>query len=319
MLQDASLEQRLVRVLAIRTAAIDTLCFDLAAADRRPLVPFTPGAHIDVQVPNGLVRQYSLCGDARDASRYKIAVKREPDGRGGSRSMHEDLEEGSAIGILEPRNHFPLADDAKHSLFIAGGIGITPIYAMIQALDAAGGSWELHYCARSQAHAAFYPELVALGGRRVTSWFAEQPLLDARTLLHDIRDDTHVYCCGPTGLMGSVKQATAHWPAGRIHFEYFAAPARNDAPNRHFEIELRSAGMVLEVPPERTILAVVREHGIDVPSSCEEGVCGTCETRVLEGECDHRDLLLPEAEAAANTSMMICVSRARSHRLVLDL
>jgi ferredoxin-NADP reductase len=319
MLQDASVEQRLVRVVAIRKAGIDTLCFELAAADRRPLAPFTPGAHIDVQVPNGMVRQYSLCGDARDASRYTIAVKREAAGRGGSRSMHDDLEEGSAVGILEPRNHFPLAQEAKHSLFIAGGIGITPIYAMIQALHGAGASWELHYCARSQGHAAFYPELVALGEARVTSWFSEQPLLDARALLHDVRSGTHVYCCGPTGLMDAVKEATAQWPAHQVHFEYFSAPARHDPPNRAFDVELRTSGLLLEVPPERTILQVVREHGIDVPSSCEEGVCGTCETRVLQGECEHRDMLLSEDEAAANTSMMICVSRARSRRLVLDL
>jgi vanillate O-demethylase ferredoxin subunit len=319
MLQDASLEQRLVRVVAIRTAAIDTRCFDLAAADRRPLAPFTAGAHIDVHAPNGDVRQYSLCGDPRDTSYYTIAVKLEHAGRGGSRSMHDDVEEGSALAILGPRNHFPLAADASHALFIAGGIGITPIYAMVQAVHARGGSWELHYCARSQAHAAFYPELVALGGTRVTSWFSEEPLLDARALLREVRQGTHVYCCGPAGLMTAVKDAAAHWPAGSVRFEYFSAPTRARAPSRAFEVELRQSGLVLTVPADRTILQRVREQGIDVASSCEEGVCGTCETRVLEGECEHRDLLLSEDERAANRSMMICVSRARSPRLVLDL
>jgi len=319
MLQDASLEQRLVRVAALRTAAIDTLCFDLAAADRRPLAPFTAGAHIDVHAPNGDVRQYSLCGDPRDTSHYRIAVKREIAGRGGSRSMHDDVEEGSALAILGPRNHFPLAADGTHALFIAGGIGITPIYAMIQAVHARGASWELHYCARSQAHAAFHQELVALGGTRVTPWFSEEPLLDARGLLRVVRGGTHVYCCGPAGLMTAVKDASAHWPAGSVHFEYFSAPARAHAPNRSFEVELRQSGLVLTVPPERTILQTAREHGIDVSSSCEEGVCGTCETRVLEGECEHRDLLLSDDERAANRSMMICVSRAKSPRLVLDL
>jgi ferredoxin-NADP reductase len=319
MLSDATLSERLVRVVAIREAAIDTLCFELAAADRRPLPPFTPGAHIDVHAPSGQVRQYSLCGDARDASRYTIAVKREADGRGGSRSMHDDVEEGGPLGIVEPRNHFPLASEAAHSLFIAGGIGITPIYAMIRALDAADRAWDLHYCARSEGHAAFYAELAALGGPRVVPWFSETPILDARALLREVRDGTHVYCCGPPGLMAAVKEAALHWPADRVHFEYFAAPGRVDAPNRRFEVELRASGLFLDVPAERTLLAVVREQGIEVASSCEEGVCGTCETRVLEGECEHRDFLLSEAERAANKSMMICVSRAKSPRLVLDL
>jgi len=319
MLQDGALEQRLVRVVAIRTVAIDTRCFDLAAADRRPLTPFAPGAHIDVQAPSGQVRQYSLCGDPRDRSRYSIAVKRAADGRCGSRSMHDDVEDGSPLGILDPRNHFPLAPEAAHSLFIAGGIGITPIRAMIHALDASGDSWQLHYCARSAAHAAFHAELAALGGARVTPWFSAEPVLDVRALLRDVRDGTHVYCCGPTGLMAAVKDAASHWPAGRVHFEYFSAPAHVDAPNRSFEVDLRRSGLVLEIPPERSILQEVRDRGIEVPSSCEEGVCGTCETRVLEGECEHRDFLLSDDERAANHSMMICVSRAKSSRIVLDL
>ena len=319
MLADGTLEQRLVRVVAIRKAAVDTLCFDLAAADRRPLAPFTPGAHIDVHAPNGQVRQYSLCGDARDASRYTIAVKREVAGRGGSRSMHDDVEEGSALGIVDPRNHFPLAGDAAHSVFVAGGIGITPICAMIRSLAADGRTWELHYCARSQAHAALYPDLCELPGGQVVPWFSEIPLLDVPALLADVRMGTHVYCCGPTGLMAAVKAASAHWPAGQVHFEWFAAPERTRAASEGFEVELRQSGMVIDVPPDRTILQVVREHGLDVASSCEDGVCGTCETRVLGGECEHRDFLLSDAERAANRSMMICVSRAKSRRLVLDL
>jgi len=319
MLQDASLEQRLVRVVTIRRAAVDTLRFDLEAADRRPLLPFTPGAHIDVHAPSGQVRQYSLCGDARDASRYSIAVKREAGGRGGSRSMHDTVEEGSALGIVGPRNHFPLAADASHSLFIAGGIGITPVYSMIRSLDAGARSWELHYCARSEAHAAFHAELAGLGHERVFPYFSEQPLLDVRTLLATVRDDTHVYCCGPASLMSAVKETSARWPAGRVHFEWFSAPEQAPSQNHPFEVELRRSGRILAVPSDRSILQVVREHGIDVSSCCEEGVCGTCETRVLGGECDHRDLLLSDHEHAEGASMMICVSRARSPRIVLDL
>ena len=319
MLDDASLEQRLVRVVAMREVAIDILSFDLVAADHRPLAPFTPGAHVDVHTPGGFVRQYSLCGDPRDGSRYSIAVKREVAGRGGSRSMHEDVEEGSALALLGPRNHFPLADDASKSLFIAGGIGITPIRAMIQSLHAQQRAWELHYCARSEAHAAFYTELAAMGSDGVTPWFSETPLLDSQVLLREVRAGTHLYCCGPAGLMAAVKDASAHWPSDHVHFEYFAAPPHADPPNRSFEVELRASGLVFEVPAQHTLLQSVREHGIDVPSSCEEGVCGTCETRVIEGECEHRDFLLSEDERASNRTMMICVSRAKSRRLVLDL
>jgi vanillate O-demethylase ferredoxin subunit len=153
----------------------------------------------------------------------------------------------------------------------------------------------------------------------VTPWFSEQPLLDVRALLREVRDGTHVYCCGPAGLMAAVRAAAAHWPQGCVHFEYFAAPARVHAPNRAFEVELRRRGLVLEVPAGQTLLQALRAHGIDVPSSCEEGVCGTCETRVLEGECEHRDCLLSDAERAASASMMVCVSRAKARRLVLDL
>lgn len=312
-------EQRLVRVAAISRAANEVLAFELVAADRRPLEPFSPGSHIDVHAPNGMIRQYSLCGDARDPARYVIAVKREEAGRGGSRSMHDGVEVGSALAIVGPRNFFPLHGEAAHSVFVAGGIGITPIRSMIRALDSEGRSWELHYCARSHGHAPFLEELRALAPTRVNAYLSEAPLLDARALLRDVRSDAHVYCCGPEGLMSAVRSASAHWPEGRVHFEWFAAPRAQWPANTAFEVSLARGGITLPVPADRTILQVVREHGIDVASACEEGVCGTCETAVLDGVPEHRDMLLSAQERAAGRSMMICISRSKSPKLVLDL
>ncbi len=309
---------RLARVVSIRPVATDILRFELEPADRRPFAPFAPGAHIDVTTPGGPVRQYSLCGDPASARRYAIAVKLEREGRGGSKSMHGWIEEGDSLAFSGPRNLFPLAPEGA-SLFIAGGIGITPILAMVQALAAAGRPWELHYCARSREHAAFHQELAALRGGEVIPYFSEAPLLDARALLREARGETDLYCCGPAPLMQAVKEAAGHWPAGRVHFEYFAAPAIAWPPNQPFEVELARQGIVLQVPRDRTVLQVLRAAGVDVPSACEEGVCGTCETRILAGEAEHRDMLLSDSEKAAGRTMMVCVSRSRSPRLVLDL
>lgn len=310
---------RLARVASIRPAAIDILCFELEPADRRPFPPFAAGAHIDLTTPGGPVRQYSLCGNPNQPRRYAIAVKLEAEGRGGSVSMHRSVEQGEALAFTGPRNLFPLAAGEGASLLIAGGIGITPIYAMAQSLSAQGRAWEAHYCARSAGHAAFRAELEALPGGHVSTYFSETPLLDAPALLREVRPGTDVYCCGPAPLMQAVRDAAAHWPAGRVHFEYFAAPAVQRPPNTAFEVELSRQGTVLQVPRDRTILQVLRAHGTDVHSACEEGVCGTCEVRVLSGDPEHRDMLLDDAEKAAGRSMMVCVSRSRSPRLVLDL
>lgn len=310
---------RRVRVTAVRQVAEDVRTFELVAADGRPLVPFAAGAHLHVQVPAGPLRQYSLCGDPRDESRYVIAVKREAAGRGGSASMHEAVEPGSILAIGGPRNNFPVSADASHSVLIAGGIGVTPLYAMAQTLQYSGRSWQMHYCARATGHAAFYRELCALRPGAVTSCFGATPSFDAAAALRDHRAGTHVYCCGPAGLMQSVKAATAHWPGDHVHFEWFSAPADTAAPGMAFEVELARSGMVLVVPEHLSVLQVVRAAGVEVPTSCEEGVCGTCETRVLAGTVEHRDHLLSVAERQTNRSMMICVSRADGGRLVLDL
>jgi ferredoxin-NADP reductase len=318
-MNDAEQELRLLRVAAVRQVALDVAAFDLVAADGRELAPFSPGSHVDVHLPNGLIRQYSLCSDADDVARYTVAVKKESAGRGGSLAMHDRIEEGSSIAIAGPRNLFPLAAGSHHSLFVAGGIGITPIFAMIRWLAARGQSWELHYCARSAEHAAFYQELCALGAAQVHPYFSEAPLLDTRALLAAPQAATDVYCCGPEGLMKAVKDASADWNPAQVHFEWFAAPEVAHAPNQPFEVELAKSGRVLCVPHDQSLLQVLHGEGIAVPSACEEGVCGTCETRVLAGEVDHRDLLLSAAERAANGSMMACVSRACSARIVLDL
>lgn len=320
MTTDADQELRRVRVAAVHDVAVDVRTYELVSADGRPLPDWTPGSHIDVHVPAGLVRQYSLCSDPTIRNRYRIAVKKEPGGRGGSLSMHEDVETGSVLAIGLPRNYFPLASDHAPSLLIAGGIGITPIYAMARSLAADGRrSWTLHYCARSAAHAALRDELQRLAPQSVVQHFSEAPVLDVASLLGAQAPDVHVYCCGPVGLMAAVKEATANRDPERVHFEWFAAPPVDHSHDQVFEIELARSGIVANVSADRTILQVVRECGIDAPSSCEAGVCGTCETVLLAGDADHRDLLLTPDERAQNRSIMICVSRARSKRLVLDL
>ncbi|WP_423198546.1 Phthalate dioxygenase reductase [Cupriavidus sp. H19C3] len=322
--QALSGELRLVRVVAMQAVATDVMHFELCAADGRPLPPFAAGAHIDVHTPAGLVRQYSLCGVPGATERYAIAVKYERAGRGGSASLHGDVEVGSALGISAPRNHFPLADSTGHSILVAGGIGITPILAMIETLQGAGRSWELHYGARSAGHAAFHADLVARFPERVQGYFGETPVLPVQNIVDRIDvlgDDTHLYCCGPGGLMRAVAAAARPEVAARVHFEWFAAPAHDAAEqaSQPFEVEVASTGAVLPVAAGESALAVLRAHGIDIPSSCEEGVCGTCEVRVLAGHVEHRDLLLSEAERQSNQCMMVCVSRARNERLVLDL
>ncbi|MGH7067061.1 MAG: PDR/VanB family oxidoreductase [Acetobacteraceae bacterium] len=312
-------ESRRVSVSAVRQAAEDVRTFDLVAADGRPLAAAPAGAHLIVEVPAGLIRHYSLCGDPRDASHYVIAVKREAAGRGGSASMHQAVEPGSSLTIAGPRNNFPLAGDSAFSILIAGGIGITPLLAMAQQLQYSGHPWEMHYCARSAAHAAFLPALTALSPDAVTPYLSPTPIFDAATALGRVRPGTHVYCCGPQGLMQAVADATAHWPDGHVHFEWFSNPTDAEVRNVAFEVELARSGLVLAVPEHLSVLQVVRAAGIDVPSSCEEGVCGTCETRVLSGLVAHRDQVLSAAERRANGSMMICVSRAEGNRIVLDL
>ncbi|MDS0134407.1 MULTISPECIES: PDR/VanB family oxidoreductase [unclassified Amycolatopsis] len=274
-----------------------------------PLPLWEPGAHIDLVLP-GFVRQYSLCGDPADRSAYRVAVLHERDGRGGSAYVHDKLSAGDRVSVSGPRNHFALVEAARY-LFIAGGIGITPILPM---LDRAGDDWQLVYGGRTRSSMAFTAELAAHGDRVSFRPQDEHGLLDLSSLLTDVRPGTAVYCCGPEPLLAAVEALN---PAD-LHVERFT-PVSDEGPRTAFEVELAGSGVVLPVPADRSILEVVEEAGVTVLSSCREGTCGTCETGVLGGEPDHRDSVLTADERLENEVMMLCVSRACSPRLVLDL
>ena len=291
----------------------------LRQVNNEPLPRWEPGSHIDLILGDAPTRQYSLCGDPEDHHVWRLGILRDPNGSGGSLYVHDQLQVGASVRIRGPRNNFPLVDSPKY-LFIAGGIGITPILAMIAVAEANGADWRLVYGGRQRASMAFLDELAAYGDR-VTVWPQDESgFLDLDGLLGTPLADTKVYCCGPEPLLAAVEAKAAHWPHGSLHVERFVAkpltePVRTDA----FDVYLAQSELTLSVPPDKSILDVVDAAGVGVLSSCGEGTCGTCETPVLEGEVDHRDSVLDDDEKAANDCMMICVSRACTARLVLDL
>ncbi|WP_369226865.1 2Fe-2S iron-sulfur cluster-binding protein [Streptomyces sp. R39] len=275
-----------------------------------------PGAHVDVVLGPELERQFSLCGDPRDRSGWRIAVLREPDGRGGSAYVHERLGVGDKVRVRGPRNHFRL-ESAPRYRFVAGGIGITPILPMLAAAEAAGAEWTLLYGGRTRGSMAFTDELARYGDGRVSvAPQDETGLLDLAAVLDDVPDGTLVYCCGPGALLDAVEERC---PAGVLRVERFQPKARQGGAEREFEVVLARSGRTLTVVPGVSVLDAVRAAGVEVLYSCTEGTCGTCETDVLEGDPDHRDSVLTEAERAAGETMLICVSRCRGARLVLDL
>jgi ferredoxin-NADP reductase len=305
------------------TPAEGVVVLDLAHPENDDLPRWEPGAHIDLILDDGLTRQYSLCGDPRDSGIWRVGVLLDPNSRGGSRYVHENLIEGATVRVRGPRNHFPLVD-AQHYRFIAGGIGITPIFAMIEAAQRAGNDWTLFYGGRTRASMAFADDLVERYPERVTVWPQdERGLLDLESLFKDPEDNTLVYCCGPEALLSAVEQHSAHWPAGILHIERFAAkaPTAEEAAEAldQFEVVCQRSGVSVEITSDQSILEVLEEEGIPILGSCYEGVCGTCEARVLGGTPDHRDSVLTDAERAAGEVMLICVSRSRTERLVLDL
>ena len=302
-----------------RTAADGVAVLRLRDPSGADLPPWEPGAHVDLLLGPELVRQYSLCGDPADRSVYQVAVLREPAGRGGSRYVHERLSERDTVRVRGPRNHFPL-EPAPRYLFLAGGIGITPLLPMLAAAQRAGADWRLVYGGRSRESMAFTDALARYGNRVTVHPQDTGGLLDLASLLDSPRADTLVYCCGPESLLSAVEERCARWPAGALHVERFA-PRESGAPARTgtFEVELARSGRVLGVPPDRSVLDVLEEAGAAILSSCREGTCGTCETGVLDGVPEHRDALLTDAERAANDTMFPCVSRSRGPRLVLDL
>lgn len=291
----------------------------LTSRDGADLPAWQPGAHVDLVLDDGLVRQYSLSGDPSDTTSYRVGVLREPDGRGGSAFVHEQLRPGSRVEVRGPRNHFVLEPSPRYVL-IAGGIGITPILPMIAQIAAQGAEWSLVYGGRTRSSMAFLDEL-AEHGDRVTVWPQdERGHIDLDALLGTPSDDTLVYVCGPTPLLDAVEERCASWPAGALHLERFAARAVGaPALDEPFEIELARSGRVLTVPVDRTVVDVLDDAGVVVLTSCGEGTCGTCETGVVEGTPDHRDSVLTPAEQERNDCMMVCVSRSCSKRLVLDL
>ncbi|NGO75090.1 oxidoreductase [Streptomyces sp. YC504] len=307
-------------VVADREAvAEDVVALTLRRAAGGPLPPWEPGAHIDLRLADGLVRQYSLCGDPADTESWRVAVLREPDGRGGSAQVHERLRPGVRLTSEGPRNHFQLAASPSY-LFLAGGIGITPILPMVAAADAAGADWRLEYGGRSTASMAFRTELARYGDRVRIRPQDTTGLLDLDGLLGTPLPDTLVYCCGPEPLLAAVEERCARWPQGALRVERFTPKPVDEAEeDEGFEVELARSGLTLKVPAGRSILETVEAAGVTALSSCREGTCGTCETEILGGVPDHRDAVLTEEERAGGEFMMICVSRAHSSRLLLDL
>ncbi len=307
-------------VQAADHAAADVVALTLADPGGAALPPWTPGAHVDLILEPGLVRQYSLCGSPADGRTIRVAILKAPHSRGGSAFVHERLVPGSVVRVRGPRNHFPLVGSPRY-LFIAGGIGITPLLPMMAEATAAGADWRLLYGGRSRASMAFADELAAYGEKVTLVPQDELGLLDLDSALGQPRDDTLVYCCGPEALLAAVEQRCASWPAGALHLERFAArtPPQDTAAGRPFELVLARSGRTLTVPAGRSVFDVVQEAGVSVLGSCHEGICGTCEQIVLDGDVDHRDSILTADERARNETMMICVSRCRSDRLTLDL
>lgn len=308
-----------LRVQSIRYAAKDTHLIELVEPTGAPLPATEPGAHIDLHLGNGIVRSYSLVESSEQPTSYTVGVKLDAKSRGGSRYVHEQLRVGSLMPVSAPRNHFPLTEDATHSVLIAGGIGITPIWNMLQRLQALGASWELWYSVRTRADIAFALQLQALG-ERVHIHVDEEAgaVLDLASIAQAAPARAHFYCCGPTPMLDAYEAATAHLPAEYVHLERFAAK-QAAAVEGGFVISLARSCMELTVPTGASVLDVLLENGIAVDSSCKEGICGCCEVAVLEGDVDHRDAILTEAERCANKTMMVCCSGAKSSRLVLDL
>ncbi|MHC0504779.1 PDR/VanB family oxidoreductase [Achromobacter aegrifaciens] len=285
---------------------------------------FSAGAHIDVHAGTGLVRQYSLCGAPQERDRYIIGILREASSRGGSEWIHDRCLEGAMIQIGEPRNHFPL-QEARRSILIGGGIGITPLLSMAEALHAAGGDFELHYCARSVGKTAFRGRIEqAAFSRQVRCHYDDGSVdqkLDLARLLSQPDAGTHVYVCGPAGFIDWVCREAAEAGLAReqIHFEYFGGKEIDSANDQAFDIKIASTGQLLRIPADRSAAAVLQEAGIDIYTSCGEGSCGTCVTRIVEGVPDHRDVFLTDDEHAAGDQFTPCCSRAKSPLLILDI
>jgi len=313
-----------VKVLRKRQEAQDIASFELVKPDGSALPGFSAGSHIDVQVPGGLTRQYSLCNDAAEQHRYRIAVLRDALSRGGSTGMHDAVQEGDMLLISEPRNHFPLVH-ARRTLLFAGGIGVTPLLSMAQRLGQVGADFTLHYCTRSPERTAFRDEIAAAPyAARVRFHHDDGDAAQKLQLEQELAQPdpgTHIYVCGPTGFIDWVVKTADRlgWGKDQVHLEYFGAAPQDTAGDRAFQVRIASSGATYDVPADQTVVHALQAHGIEILTSCEQGVCGTCITRVLQGECDHRDLYFTDEEKAKHDQFTPCCSRAKGAILVLDL
>jgi ferredoxin-NADP reductase len=314
---------RALVVERVTQVAEDIVRLRLVSPDGLPLPRWTPGSHIDIECGSpDVTRQYSLCGDPAEANVLEVAVLREPQGRGGSAWIHANVRAGDRVKIRGPRNHFRLDESLERIIFIAGGIGITPVCAMARRARALGIEYELHYSGRKRSTMAFLDDLAALHGDRLHVYAADEGRRnDFDALLAQPIPAAKVYACGPVRMLEALEQACAAWPEDALRIEHFVStigtfdPAREHA----FDVELKDSGIVLPVPPDQTVLQVLRAANIDIQSDCEEGLCGSCEVRVLAGQIDHRDVVLTRAERETHARMMTCCSRACGSRLVLEL
>jgi ferredoxin-NADP reductase len=314
-----------LRVHARQAEALNVVSLELRPAEGEMLPEHTAGAHVDVHLTDGgLTRQYSLCNLPGERHRYVIGVALAPNSRGGSASIHAKLRAGDVVEVSPPRNHFPLVEDAAHSVLIAGGIGVTPILAMALRLQALKRPFTVHYCVRNPVRAAFAEELIAAApGGQCQFIFDGLPgvaPLDMDSLVRRAAPDTHFYCCGPLGMLDGFNRASSSLPPGFAHSERFQAPTLPAAPTGgEFVLRLARQGRELRVLPHQSVLDVLEQAGIAVPSSCRDGICGTCETLVLDGEPDHRDCVLSDGERLRGDRMLVCVSRCKGDTLTLDL
>ena len=314
-----------VRVARKSIEAIDICTFELVDVNGGPLPAFSAGSHVDVHLPNGATRQYSLCNDPVETHRYLIGVLRDPASRGGSQAMHDAVSQGDVLTISAPKNHFPLAHEARRSVLLAGGIGVTPILCMAERLAIAGADFEMHYCTRSRDRTAFHDRISASAyAPKVQFHFddgAPAQKLDIPSLLATPQPGVHLYVCGPKGFMDFVL-GTARargWPEAQLHYEFFSAEIVKSDSDESFRVLLASSGRIVVVPKDKTVVQALADAGVEVQTSCEQGVCGTCLTRVIEGVPDHKDMYLTPDEQAANDQFTPCCSRSKSPMLVLDL
>jgi tetrachlorobenzoquinone reductase len=312
-----------VKLTDVKTVARDTNIYTFRRPDGGQLPAYKPGAHIDIHLPNGMLRQFSLLNPATDPDAYIVGIKLDAASRGGSRYIFGQLKVGDTLKISAPRNNFPLVEDAEHVVLFAGGIGITPIWCMAQQLAAQNRSWKLYYSCRSRADMAFLDLIEKFGSEHVHLHFddtAGGKFLDMTAAVTNAPANAHLYCCGPNPMLKAFEEATAGRPRPCVHVEYFT-PKEEAKPDElgGFWVELARSGEEYFIPPGRKVLEVLFDAGVDVDYSCELGICGECVTRVISGEPIHHDAVLSEEEQATNEKVMICCCGCKSERLVLDM